>query len=124
MGQELLEVGLNNDYYYQRTPRKFFLATSSTGLRAVRGSASKVYTHACIATKRSEWGWVTNLWSSRADLAERNARSYTKHYSESGITFEAVEVKEITAKEARQIKKEIWQEVENYQKTIQGENNK
>ena len=117
MGQELLEVGLNNNYYYKRTPRKFFLATSSTGLRAIRGSAHKVYSHACIATSRSEWGWVTNTWSSRLDLAERNVRSYNK--CKGLITFEVVEAVEITAKEARQINKEIKLELKNYQETKQ-----
>jgi hypothetical protein len=113
MGQELLEVGINNNYYYKRTPRKFFLATSSTGLRAIRGSASKVYSHACIATSRSEWGWVTNTWSSRLDLAKRSASGYNK-WGKGVITFEVVEAVEITAKEARQINKELKLEIQNY----------
>ena len=91
--------------------------SSSTGLRAVRGSTSKTYSHACIATARSEWGWVTNLWSSREDLAKRNAKTYNKYYRESGegITFEAVPTQEITASEARKIRKEINKEITDYQ---------
>ena len=110
MGQELLAVNPNN---YQRSKTRYFLATSSTGLRAVRGSQSRSYSHACIATARSDWGWVTSLWSSRLDLAQRNAKAYGKYYHGT-ITFEAVETVEITAKEARVIKKEINLECEKY----------
>ena len=95
MGQELLDI---NPTHYRRYRTRYFLATSSTGLRAVRGSTSKTYSHACIATARSEWGWVTNLWSSREDLAIRNAKSYNKWYK-GAVTFEAVPTQEITAKE-------------------------
>lgn len=118
MGQELLDI---SDNYYKRTRTRYFLATSTTGLRAVRGSNSKVYSHACIATTRSEWGWVTNLWSSREDLAKRNTGAYNKHYK-GAITFETVTTQEITPKEARAIKKEINKEVTDYQ--TQKENNK
>lgn len=113
MGQELLSKNPNNIY---KRKTRYFLATSSTGLRAVRGSQSKVYSHACIATVRSDWGWVTSLWSSRLDLAEKNVRAYDRYYKESdtGISFEAVETKEITSKEARVIKKEINLEVEKH----------
>ena len=112
MGQELLEMSSG---YYQRTRTRYFLAVSSTGLRAVRGTGSRHYPYACIATTRSDWGWVTNLWSSRKDLAQRNANSYNKHYK-GAITFEVVETQEITPKEARQIKKQINQELIDYQK--------
>ena len=112
MGQELFDLP-----FKPRPKTRYFLATSSTGLRAVRGSTSKVYSHACIATSRTEWGWVTNLWSSRLDLAKRNVSAYNRYYEQSKnhISFEAVETKEITPKEARQIKKEINQEVKEYQ---------
>ena len=110
MGQELLEMSSG---YYQRTRTRYFLATTSTGLRVVRGSASKHYPYACVATQRSEWGWVTNLWSSRKDLAQRNANTYNKHYK-GAISFEVVETQEITPKEARKIKKEINQEILDY----------
>lgn len=112
MGQELLEI---SDSYYHRYRTRYFLATTSTGLQVVRGSTSRSYSYACVATARSEWGWVTNLWSSRKDLAERNKRSYDKAYKDSGISFEVVETQEITAKEARKIKKQIWKEIEDYQ---------
>lgn len=106
MGQELLE-----HRGYQRTRTRYFLATSSNGLRAVRGSGSKVYTHACIATEPSDWGWVTSLWSSRLDLAIKNVKTYERYYNGSK-KFEAVPTVEITAKEARLIKKEINLEAE------------
>ena len=111
MGQELLEISNN---YYQRKRTRYFLATTSTGLRVVRGSASKLYSHACVATQRSDWGWVTNLWSSRKELAQRNANTYNKYYK-GAITFEVVPTQEITPKEARKIKKEINQEILDYQ---------
>jgi hypothetical protein len=109
MGQELLE---RRGYVRQRT--RYFLATTSNGLRVVRGSSSKEYPYACVATARSDWGWVVNLWSSRKDLAQRNANAYNKHYLKEGTTFEVVATTEITPKEARQIKKELNQEILDY----------
>lgn len=106
MGQELLERK-----GYTRRPTRYFLATSSNGLRAIRSSQSKNYTHACIATEPSDWGWVTSLWSSRVELAEKNAKTYERYYNGTK-KFEAVATVEITAKEARLIKKEINLEAE------------
>jgi hypothetical protein len=115
MGQELLDI---NPSYYFRSKTRYFLATTSTGLRVVRGSTSKSYSYACVAMQRSEWGWVTNLWSSREELAQRNAKSYNRYYKGT-ITFEVVKTQEITSKEARQIKKQLNKEIDDYQNNKQ-----
>lgn len=122
MGQELLDIPITSYHHRNRTKRKFYLATASTGIYDVRGSANKTYTHACISTSLTEWGWAVCAWSSRADLAKRNLSGYNKwgKNTKNPIQFEVVEVKEITAKEARQLRQQQY----DTKKRIQEEKNK
>lgn len=101
MGQELLDL---NGYIRKR--RKYYLATNSKGHRIVRGTTEKEYTHATISKDRSAWGFIYATFTTRLDLANR----YSRNWKDS----EVVEVKEITSKEARQLKKEIWKEIDTF----------
>ena len=104
MGQEML----NWEGYSKRT-RKYYLGVASNGARVLRGSADREYTHAVISTRINYKGEIT--WGSfhaTEQLAKRQLttnRNYEKRY-ESGRTYEVVELKVITAKEVRAIKKE------------------
>lgn len=98
MGQELLDIS-DNTYGYRRE-RTYYVATSSKGFMALRGSHADKYTHATIKIEPHEHslGYVWASFSSQEKYAKRWARA-----GES----EAVEIKKITAKEYRQLKKEI-----------------
>lgn len=99
MGQELLDVK-----GYQRRPRKFFVATNSKGYKAVRGSAEKDYSYCVIAKEYSEWGSIYASWSA----TEHNANKYCKTWNNrEADRYEVVKCEQVTAKEARLIKKQI-----------------
>lgn len=107
MGQELLDrVG------YVRRPRKFFVATNSKGYKAVRGSAEKDYSWCVIATDYSQWGSIYASWSA----TEHNAKKYCKTWNNREANrYEVVKCEQVTAKEARLIKKQIqleWLEIQ------------
>jgi len=105
MGQEMLEWADS----YVRRPRKYYLGVASNGARVLRGSADREYTYAVLNTKINYKGQIT--WGSfhaTEQLAKRQLttnRNYEKKY-ESGNTYEAVKLVQITAKEVRAIKKE------------------
>lgn len=99
MGQELLDVS-----GYQRRPRKFFVATNSKGYKAVRGSAEKDYSYCVIATEYSQWGSIYASWSA----TEHNANKYCKTWNNrEADRYEVVKCVQVTAREARLIKKQI-----------------
>lgn len=104
MGQELLEI---QDSMWRRNKRTFYVATSSKGFMALRGSHADKYTHATIKIEPYEnsLGYVWASFSSQEKYAKRLARA-----GES----EAVELKKITAKEYRQLKKEIDKKAEEW----------
>lgn len=97
MGQELLEINLN-DWKY-RNKRRYYLAINSAGHKVVRGSTSKQYTHATIYGTLYNSGYCYATFTVREDLAKR----YSRRWEGS----EVVTVKEISAVEARKYKKEI-----------------
>jgi hypothetical protein len=101
MGQELL-----NQTGFTKTPRKFFVATNSNGQRMVRGSAYKDFYYAVIAkdlNPNAGWSYVT------FSATERNANKYCSSWNNKERTdlYEVVKCVQVTAKEARLIKKEI-----------------
>lgn len=99
MGQELLAVR-----GYIRTPRKYFVATNSKGYKAIRGSADRNYGWCVIAKELSEWGSIYASWSK----TEHNAKKYcTTWNNREADRYEVVKCVQVTAKEARAIKKEI-----------------
>jgi len=98
MGQELLSVK-----GYTRNPRKYFVATNSKGYKAVRGSADKDYSYCVIAKDYSQWGSIYSSWSA----TEHNAKKYCKTWNRNGELYEVVKCEQVTAKEARLIKKQI-----------------
>lgn len=114
MGQEMLSWE-----GYAKQPRKYYLGVASTGARVLRGSADREYTHAVLSTGINYKGQIT--WGSfhaTEQLAKRQLttnRNYEKKY-ESGRTYEVVELKVITAKEVRAIKKE---DSENHKKHLE-----
>lgn len=112
MGQELLEArGV------PRNRTRYFLATTSTGLRVIRGSTNREYPYACVATTRTNYGSTVDVWSSREELAQKNLKSMTKWYNkstDSQMSFEVIRTQEISAKEARVIKKELHKEFMDY----------
>jgi protein tyrosine phosphatase len=108
MGQELLAVNLN----WTRTPRTYYLATTSTGLKFIRGSHDDRYTHAVVCTKAPHfkpeqietYGWC----HARKDLAVRNFNKQKKFSAEQDnkYEYELIELQKITAKEVREVKKQ------------------
>lgn len=99
MGQELLDVS-----GYQRRPRKFFVATNSKGYKAVRGSAERDYSYCVIATEYSLAGYIYASWSA----TEHNANKYCKTWNNrEADRYEVVKCVQVTAREARLIKKQI-----------------
>ena len=111
MGQELLErTG------WVKTPRTYYLAVTSTGLKFVRGSCDDKYTHAVVCSKAPHfrpqqietYGWC----HSRSDLAKRNFNRCKKQEGE--YEYELVELQKINAKEVRQIKKITKKEYNEY----------
>lgn len=99
MGQELLER-----QGWTKKPRKYFVATNSKGYKAVRGSANKDYLWCVIAKDYSQWGSIYASWSA----TEHNAKKYCKTWNNrEADRYEVVKCVQVTAKEARVIKKEI-----------------
>ena len=107
MGQELL------DYKgYERKPRTYYIATTSTGLKFIRGSHDDRYTHAVVCTKAPHfkpeqietYGWC----HARKDLAVRNFNKQKKFSAEKDnkYEYELIELQKITAKEVREVKKQ------------------
>lgn len=100
MGQELLNI--TESSYAFRSKRRYYLAVNSKGHMVVRGSTQKEYTHATIYSELYNSGYCYATFTTRLDLAQRYSRRWDKS--------EVVEVKEITSKEAKQIKKQIEEE--------------
>lgn len=101
MGQELLEV-----QGWTRQKPRYFLAINSKGHKVVRGSTCKNYTHATIYGDLYNSGFCYATFTTREDLAKRYSRGWEGS--------EVVEVKEITSKEARQYKNEIYATAEQF----------
>ncbi|CAB4166998.1 hypothetical protein UFOVP964_97 [uncultured Caudovirales phage] len=101
MGQELLEVR-----GYIKTPRKYFVATNSKGYRAIRGSADRDYEWCIIAKELSPWGYVYSSWSATERNANKYCTTWNNRHDDSEM-YEVVKCEQVTAKEARVIKKEI-----------------
>ena len=122
MGQELL------DYKgYERKPRTYYIATTSTGLKFIRGSHDDRYTHSVVCTKaphfRPEqietYGWC----HARKDLAIRNFNRQKKFSAEQDnkYEYELIELQKITAKEVRKIKKLQKQQWQQWQDEVMSE---
>ena len=100
MGQELLDrVG------YVRRPRKYFVATNAQGYKAVRGSADRDYSYCVMSKDFTQWGYLYASWSA----TEHNAKKYCKTWNnkEGQEMYEVVKCEQVTAKEARLIKKQM-----------------
>jgi hypothetical protein len=52
MGQELFDVS----NYYEKRPRKYYVAINSKGFKVARSSASKNYSHAVVSKTPEKWG--------------------------------------------------------------------
>lgn len=122
MGQELFDVQSN----YSTAPRVFYLAVSSNGTKSIRGSAYARYSHAVLEVSDKDyskdvltWGW----YCSRLDLAEGIARRENKSakQNDTGRVFEVIELKTITAKEVRQLKKVSKKLLQEYYNKIRNE---
>jgi hypothetical protein len=119
MGQELLNVNLN----WTRQPRTYYLATTSNGMKFVRGSATNCYTHAVVCSKAPHFGSnqiETYGWChGREDLAKRNFNRLKKFGVEqnSDYEYELVELIQITAKEVREIKKQAKKQRQEWEAT-------
>jgi hypothetical protein len=99
MGQELLDR-----QGWIKKPRKYFVATNSNGYKAIRGSADRNYEWCVIAKEVSQWGSIYASWSK----TEHNAKKYcTTWNNREADRYEVVKCIQVTAKEARVIKKEI-----------------
>ena len=105
MGQELLDIK-----GYERKPRVYYKAQSSTGYVFIRGSWQDVYSHAVVVSKSPNfrphqvetYGWC----SRRKELSERTLKRFQKtNAPDSGYEYELIELVQITAKEVRAIKK-------------------
>lgn len=105
MGQELFDV----KNYYEKKPRKYYVATNSKGLKIARSSASKNYSHAVVGKTPEKWGAIYYTFTTRLDLANRYCKSWNKRNSERETyrEYEVVEVKEVSSKEFRVAKQEI-----------------
>jgi len=116
MGQELLNIT-----GYTPKPRTYYLATTSNGLKFVRGSHDDRYSHAVVCSK-SPYHLANQVETygtchGRYDLAKRTFNSYNKNIQE-GWEYELVELVKVTAKEVRAIKKaQRLSEVQNNQRT-------
>ena len=102
----------------ERQRKRYFLATTSTGLRAIRGSATKEYKFACVSTNRLAFGSVIHLWSTREDLANRSRTTAIRNWNCSTtnpMNFEVVKTIEVTPKEAKKIKAELHIEMLKHQ---------
>jgi hypothetical protein len=114
MGQELLDVGT-----YERPKRVFYLATTSTGYKFVRGSWIDKYTHAVVCSKapnfRPDQIETYGSCHARKDLAQRNFNRLQKfNRGEFGYEYELIELVKISAKEVRAIKKQSKNEYEQW----------
>jgi predicted patatin/cPLA2 family phospholipase len=105
MGQELFDV----DSFYEKKPRRYYVATNNKGFMVVRSSASKYYSHAVVAKTPTKWGAVYSTFTTRLQLANRYCKSWNNKYKEyeDGKEFEVVVAKEVSSKEFRLAKKEI-----------------
>lgn len=105
MGQELLEI--EDSLWRRNNARTYYVATSSKGYMVLRGSHADKYTHATIVIEPHERsnGYVWASFTSQ--------EKYAKRYAKAGQS-EAVELKKITAKEYRQLKKEIDKKAEEW----------
>jgi hypothetical protein len=121
MGQELLE-----DVGFHRKPRTYYLAVATNGAQALRGSGEDRYTHAVVMVQvnyPNELSWAT--FHASEQLAKRQIttnRNWQKKSEENGSTYgtgrewEVVELKKISAKEYRAIKKADQIAMNNYTK--------
>jgi hypothetical protein len=122
MGQELLE-----DVGFHRKPRTYYHAVATTnGAQALRGSGEDRYTHAVVMVQvnyRNELSWAT--FHSSKQLATRQLvtnENWQKKSIENGSShwegraWEVVELKKISAKEYRAIKKADQIAMNNYTK--------
>jgi hypothetical protein len=121
MGQELLDTT-----GYQRKPRTYYHAVALNGAQALRGSGEDRYTHAVVMVQINypkELSYAT--FHSSKQLASRqlvtNENWQKKSISEGsswweGREWEVVELKKISAKEFRAIKKADQVALNNYTK--------
>lgn len=101
---------MSNDLFHPTwekpaTRRVYYLATASTGAVAVRGSWRDMYSHACIRSNKDYENQIA--WSSfhsTKELAEQACKRNNKWYKDRH-TFEVVELTQITASEARKIRR-------------------
>jgi hypothetical protein len=105
MGQELFDVNT----YYEKKPRKYYVATNSKGFKVARSTESKNYSHAVVLKTPEKWGAIYYTFTSRLDLANRYCKSWNINSvkSNSDREYEVVEAKEVSAKEFRVVKQEI-----------------
>jgi hypothetical protein len=115
MGQELF------DAKHERKPRVYYLATTTSGMKFVRGSWIDKYTHAVVCDYHPQWREnQSETWGTchgRKELAERrfkNWQKYKKNNTDYQTVFELVELVKITAKEFRAIKKQTKKEYQEY----------
>jgi hypothetical protein len=88
-----------------KTPKRYFVAVSSDGQwTATRSSESRIYSHAVLVLAKHWSGEVCSSWCSREDLAEKQFKNMKNWTAD---PCELVESKEVTAKEYRQLKKEL-----------------
>lgn len=121
MGQELLNTNLN----WTRKPRTYYLATTSAGLKFIRGSHDDRYTYAVVCNKAPHfrpnqidtYGWC----HAREDLAKRNFNRLKKFGAEQNneYGYEIIQLVKITAKEVREIKNKAKKEWQRYQQEQQ-----
>ena len=121
MGQELLDrTG------YQRKPRTYYHAVATNGTQALRGSGEDRYTHAVVMTTTNypnELSWATFHGSKQLALRQLvTNENWQKKSEENGSRYwenrewEVVELKKISAKEFRAIKKADQIAMNNYTK--------
>ena len=109
MGQELMDIYPANYKFRHASQRKFYLAINSSGLKVVRGSDRKIHSHAVISKEPSRYnGKAYATFTTRFDLAKRYLTTWGKR------DYEIVEVKEITSKEVKQLKKEIAEQAKQF----------
>ena len=114
MGQELLDIKGRT-----RKPRTYYLATTSTGMKFLRGSWQDVYSHAVVCSKsphfRPHQVETYGSCSSRENLAKRSFNRHKKHPQE-GWEWELIELQKVTAQEFRAIKRASKKEWEQHRK--------
>ena len=110
----LIDEALQNSY--ERKPRTYYLAQASCGARLVRGSWRDMYSYAVVnvpadgkLSYENEITWGS--FHSTKQLAERQAKAWDNYAKKSNNSrfdnesWEVVELQNITASEARKIKK-------------------